>query len=72
MGGRKPINLKAGSVIRLPVFRDADAQRRCIVPVFVRQQEGRGVELVNGSDLERTHALQVTKTAAGSSSIRLG
>jgi len=32
-GGRKPINAKAESVSRLPTFRDAYAQRRCIVPV---------------------------------------
>jgi putative SOS response-associated peptidase YedK len=32
-GGRKPINAKAESVQRLPTFRDAYAQRRCIVPV---------------------------------------
>jgi putative SOS response-associated peptidase YedK len=30
---RKPINAKAESVAGLPMFRDADAQRRCIVPV---------------------------------------
>jgi putative SOS response-associated peptidase YedK len=32
-GGRRPINAKAESVSRLPTFRDAFAQRRCIVPV---------------------------------------
>src|SRR5713101_2878300 len=32
-GGRKPINAKAESVSRLPTFRDAYAQRRCIVPI---------------------------------------
>ena len=32
-GGRKPINAKAESVSRRPMFRDAYAQRRCIVPV---------------------------------------
>jgi putative SOS response-associated peptidase YedK len=32
-GGRKPINAKAESVSRLPMFRDAYGQRRCIVPV---------------------------------------
>ena len=32
-GGRKPINAKAESVSRLPMFRDAYARRRCIVPV---------------------------------------
>ena len=31
--GRTPINAKAQSVSRLPMFRDAYAQRRCIVPV---------------------------------------
>jgi putative SOS response-associated peptidase YedK len=31
--GRKPINAKAESVSRLPTFREAYAQRRCIVPV---------------------------------------
>jgi putative SOS response-associated peptidase YedK len=33
IGGRRPINAKAASVSRLPMFRDAYAQRRCIVPV---------------------------------------
>ena len=32
-GGRRPINAKAESVSRRPMFRDAYAQRRCIVPV---------------------------------------
>ena len=32
-GGRKPINAKAESVSKLPMFRDAYALRRCIVPV---------------------------------------
>ena len=32
-GNRKPINAKAESVSTLPTFRDAYAQRRCIVPV---------------------------------------
>ena len=32
-GGRKPINAKAESVSRPPMFRDAYARRRCIVPV---------------------------------------
>ena len=32
-GGRRPINAKAESVASLPTFRDAYAQRRCIVPV---------------------------------------
>src|SRR5262249_53097009 len=32
-GGRRPINAKAESVSELPMFRDAYAQRRCIVPV---------------------------------------
>jgi putative SOS response-associated peptidase YedK len=32
-GGRKPINAKAESVAKLPTFREAYAQRRCIVPV---------------------------------------
>jgi putative SOS response-associated peptidase YedK len=32
-GGRRPINAKAESAARLPMFRDAYAQRRCIVPV---------------------------------------
>src|SRR5262245_34755811 len=32
-GGRKPINAKAESVSRLPMFREAYALRRCIVPV---------------------------------------
>jgi putative SOS response-associated peptidase YedK len=32
-GGSKPINAKSESVARLPMFRDAYAQRRCIVPV---------------------------------------
>jgi putative SOS response-associated peptidase YedK len=32
-GGRKPINAKAETTSRLPSFRAAYAQRRCIVPV---------------------------------------
>jgi putative SOS response-associated peptidase YedK len=32
-GGRKPINAKAETVAKLPTFRDADARRRCILPV---------------------------------------
>jgi putative SOS response-associated peptidase YedK len=32
-GGRRPINAKAESVSRLPMFKDAYALRRCIVPV---------------------------------------
>ena len=32
-GGRRPINAKVESVSRLPMFREAYAQRRCIVPV---------------------------------------
>jgi putative SOS response-associated peptidase YedK len=32
-GGRKPINAKAETVTTLQMFRDAYAQRRCIVPV---------------------------------------
>jgi putative SOS response-associated peptidase YedK len=32
-GGRKPINAKAETVAGLPIFRDAYARRRCILPV---------------------------------------
>ena len=32
-GGRRPINAKAETIAKLPMFRDAYAQRRCIVPV---------------------------------------
>jgi putative SOS response-associated peptidase YedK len=32
-GGRRPINAKAESIARLPMFKDAYARRRCIVPV---------------------------------------
>src|SRR4029453_17024965 len=44
-GGRRPINAKAESVARLPSFRDAYAQRRCIVPVdgFFEWRAIRGV-----------------------------
>jgi putative SOS response-associated peptidase YedK len=32
-GGRKPINAKAETIATLPMFGDAYARRRCIVPV---------------------------------------
>jgi putative SOS response-associated peptidase YedK len=32
-GGRKPINAKAEMIATLPIFREAYAKRRCIVPV---------------------------------------
>jgi len=32
-GGRKPINAKAETVSKLPMFRNAYAHRRCIIPV---------------------------------------
>ena len=32
-GGRRPINAKAETIAKLPMFREAYAQRRCIVPV---------------------------------------
>ena len=32
-GGRKPINAKSETVAKLPMFRDAYAKRRCIIPV---------------------------------------
>jgi len=32
-GGRRPINAKAETIAKLPMFGDAYAQRRCIVPV---------------------------------------
>src|SRR4029077_6365774 len=32
-GGRRPINAKAESVAMLPMFKEANARRRCIVPV---------------------------------------
>jgi putative SOS response-associated peptidase YedK len=32
-GGRKPINAKAETVGKLPMFRDAYAKRRCILPI---------------------------------------
>ncbi len=32
-GGRKPINAKAETVSRLPMFREAYARRRCILPI---------------------------------------
>ena len=32
-GGRRPINAKAESISKLPTFREAYAQRRCILPV---------------------------------------
>src|SRR5688572_4020183 len=31
--GRRPINAKAERVLRLPMFREAYARRRCIIPV---------------------------------------
>jgi putative SOS response-associated peptidase YedK len=44
-GGRRPINAKAESVSRLHSFRDAYAQRRCVVPVdgFFEWRAIRGV-----------------------------
>ncbi|MCP4289321.1 MAG: SOS response-associated peptidase [Gammaproteobacteria bacterium] len=32
-GGRKPINAKAETIAKLPMFRDAYAKRRCILPI---------------------------------------
>jgi putative SOS response-associated peptidase YedK len=32
-GGRKPINAKSETVSRLPMFRDAYRERRCILPI---------------------------------------
>ncbi len=32
-GGRKPINAKSETVVRLPTFREAYEKRRCILPV---------------------------------------
>ena len=32
-GGRRPINAKAESISKLPMFREAYARRRCILPV---------------------------------------
>ncbi len=44
-GGRRPINAKAESVAMLPMFKEAYARRRCIVPVdgFFEWRAIRGV-----------------------------
>jgi putative SOS response-associated peptidase YedK len=43
-GGHKPINAKSETVAKLPMFRDAYAKRRCIIPVdgFFEWQAIRG------------------------------
>ena len=45
-GGRKPINAKAETVSRVPMFRDAYQGRRCIVPVdgFFEWRAEKGVK----------------------------
>jgi len=44
---RKPINARSETVARLPLFRDAFARRRCIVPVdaFYEWQEVEGAKI---------------------------
>jgi putative SOS response-associated peptidase YedK len=65
-GGRGPINAKAESVSTLPMFSDAYAQRRCIVPVdgFFEWRAIKGAEEAQPFHLWRSRSCSLRVSAA--------